>query len=246
MENIKNVKVNNSENTLSILLESGEIKKRSYRSYTYGKFKGETVFQLNSQIYAFSTDYLKNPSPYKTLWFIPVSNIRYVGPKREVFNNLEDVEVENVEESKISPIDISREVYHEKYEQIKVCVENNIPVYLVGPAGSGKNHTLEQIANNLDMNFYFTNSIQQEYKLTGFIDAGGKYQPTEFYKACVDDKECIFFLDEMDASIPESTKALVSVSQTYQLPFAPIYGGFFDKSSIASTRSSACSIYAMI
>ena len=94
-------------------------------------------------------------------------------------------------------------VKHEKYDQIKTCLECNIPVYLAGPAGSGKNFTVEQIANELCWNFYFSNSVQQEYKLTGFIDAGGKFHETEFYKACKDDKDCIFFLDEMDASIPE-------------------------------------------
>lgn len=93
------------------------------------------------------------------------------------------------------------EVFHEKFEMIKSCVENNIPVYLSGPAGSGKNHTLEQIAKKMDMEFYFTNSVQQEYKLTGFIDAGGEYHETEFYKAFKNGG--LFFLDEMDASIPE-------------------------------------------
>lgn len=95
------------------------------------------------------------------------------------------------------------EVRHEKYDQIKVCLECGLPVYLAGPAGSGKNHTVEQIAKELGWNFYFSNSIQQEYKLTGFIDAGGKYHETEFYKACTDEKDCIFFLDEMDASIAD-------------------------------------------
>ena len=93
------------------------------------------------------------------------------------------------------------EVFHEKFETIKACVENNIPVYLAGPAGSGKNHTLEQVAKQLGLEFYFTNSVQQEYKLTGFIDAGGIYHETEFYKAFVNGG--LFFLDEMDASIPE-------------------------------------------
>lgn len=32
---------------------------------------------------------------------------------------------------------------------------------------------------------------------------GGEFHNTEFYKACTDENECIFFLDEMDASIPE-------------------------------------------
>ena len=93
------------------------------------------------------------------------------------------------------------EVFHSKFGQIKACVESNIPVYLAGPAGSGKNQTLEQVAKALGLDFYFTNSVQQEYKLTGFIDAGGIFHETEFYKAFKNGG--LFFLDEMDASIPE-------------------------------------------
>lgn len=95
------------------------------------------------------------------------------------------------------------EVHHEKYETIKQCLICNIPVYLAGPAGSGKNHTVEQICKELGWDFYFSNSVQQEYKLTGFIDAGGDFHDTEFYKACTSEDDCVFFLDEMDASIPE-------------------------------------------
>lgn len=95
------------------------------------------------------------------------------------------------------------EVHHEQYETIKTCLEAGIPIYLAGPAGSGKNHTVEQICSELGWAFYFSNSVQQEYKLTGFIDAGGQYHETEFYKACTSEDECVFFLDEMDASIPE-------------------------------------------
>ena len=96
-----------------------------------------------------------------------------------------------------------KEVHHEQYETIKACLEANIPVYLAGPAGSGKNHTVEQIAEELGWDFYFSNSVQQEFKLTGFIDAGGKFHETEFYKACTSENDSVFFLDEMDASIPE-------------------------------------------
>ena len=92
-------------------------------------------------------------------------------------------------------------IKHSKYDQIKTCINADIPVYLCGEAGTGKNFTLEQIAAEMGLQFYFTNSIQQEYKLTGFIDAGGKYHETEFYKAFT--KGGLFFLDEIDASIPE-------------------------------------------
>lgn len=108
------------------------------------------------------------------------------------------VKVKPVEEKKEEE---KQEVKHSQYETIKACIENDIPVYLAGPAGSGKNYTLEQISWELGLEFYFTNSVQQEYKLTGFIDAGGTYHETEFYKAFKNGG--IFFLDEMDASIPE-------------------------------------------
>ena len=122
----------------------------------------------------------------------------YVGSKKANDANKHLDKKVNVVEAKNDGV-----VKHEKYEQIKTCLECNIPVYLAGPAGSGKNFTVEQIADELGWNFYFSNSIQQEYKLTGFIDAGGEFHDTEFYKACTDENDCIFFLDEMDASIPE-------------------------------------------
>lgn len=86
-------------------------------------------------------------------------------------------------------------------------------------AGAGKNHTLEQVADELDYEFYFTNSVQQEYQLTGFVDAGGNYHDTQFYRACKRADEGIdtmFFLDEMDASIPEVlVKLNMAIAQGY-------------------------------
>lgn len=118
----------------------------------------------------------------------------------------DDVEEDVEPEKPVDPpkVEIPKgKIRHEKYETIKTCLSCGIPVYLAGPAGSGKNHTVEQIAKEMGWNFYFTNSVQQEYKLTGFIDAGGEYHETEFFKACMDDTESVFFLDEMDASIPD-------------------------------------------
>lgn len=93
-------------------------------------------------------------------------------------------------------------IFHNKFEDILKIVKKDIPVMLTGPAGAGKNHTLEQVAEALDLDFYFTNSVTQEYKLTGFIDANGKYHETEFYKAFKNGG--LFFLDEIDASVPEA------------------------------------------
>ena len=92
-------------------------------------------------------------------------------------------------------------IFHNKFEHILKLVTANIPTLLIGPAGSGKNHTLEQVSEALDLDFYFSNAITQEFKLTGFIDANGLYHETQFYKAFKHGG--LFFLDEIDASIPE-------------------------------------------
>lgn len=107
-------------------------------------------------------------------------------------------------------------IFHKEFDTILKLVNQKIPLLLVGPAGSGKNHTLEQVAEVLDLDFYFTNSITQEYKLTGFIDAGGIYHETEFYKAFT--KGGLFFFDEIDASCAES---LIVVN-------AALANGYFD------------------
>lgn len=92
-------------------------------------------------------------------------------------------------------------VQHEKFETVLKFVANNEPVFLTGPAGSGKNVLCKQVAQALGLKFYFTNAVTQEYKLTGFTDANGNYQATQFYKAFTEGG--VFMLDEMDASIPE-------------------------------------------
>lgn len=132
------------------------------------------------------------------------SNIKTTSEK--IKTELEGKDIKVPEIKTIPQIKEEGPVKHEQYETIKNCLECGIPIYLAGPAGSGKNFTVEQIANELGWNFYFSNSVQQEYKLTGFIDAGGKFHETEFSKACkeaAEGNDVVFFLDEMDASIPE-------------------------------------------
>lgn len=92
-------------------------------------------------------------------------------------------------------------VTHEKFDDVLQLVNLDIPVYIEGPAGTGKNVICKQVADSLGLDFYFTNAVTQEYKLTGFIDANGNYQETQFYQAFKNGG--LFFLDEMDASIPE-------------------------------------------
>lgn len=99
-------------------------------------------------------------------------------------------------------VNSTTEIVHQKFQDIIRYVSTDIPVFLVGNAGTGKNHLCKQIAKTLNLEFFFTNAVTNEYKITGFIDANGVFHETQFYKAFCDGG--LFFLDEVDASIPET------------------------------------------
>lgn len=91
---------------------------------------------------------------------------------------------------------------HECFDKVLNLVNMDIPVFLSGAAGTGKNVICKQVAEAMNLDFYFTNAVTQEYQLKGFVDANGTYHETQFYKAFVNGG--LFFLDEMDGSIPET------------------------------------------
>jgi hypothetical protein len=96
-------------------------------------------------------------------------------------------------------------VLHEKFD----CIINILSdrrdgmeaVYLCGAAGTGKSYIAQQAAKVLNVPYYESNSVTDETKITGFIDANGRYHETEFYRAFVNGG--VFLMDELDASIPE-------------------------------------------
>lgn len=93
-------------------------------------------------------------------------------------------------------------VLHEKYDEVLAYVVEGEPVFITGPAGCGKNVLCSQIAKTMGLEFYFSNAVTQEYKITGFTDANGVYHESQFYKAFKNGG--LFMLDEMDASCPEA------------------------------------------
>lgn len=94
---------------------------------------------------------------------------------------------------------------HEKYEAVLKAVANDVAVMLVGPAGSGKTTLCEQVAEALDMRFYFTGAVASEYKLSGFVDAQGRIVSTAFREAYKNGG--LFLFDEVDASMPQAIMA---------------------------------------
>lgn len=92
-------------------------------------------------------------------------------------------------------------ILHEKFEKVMQAISLGKAPYIYGPAGSGKNVIAKQVADTMGLKFYFSNAVTQEYKITGYSDANGKYQESQFYKAFKNGG--LFMLDEMDASIPD-------------------------------------------
>lgn len=107
-------------------------------------------------------------------------------------------------------------VQHERFEEVLQVISAGEPVYLYGPAGTGKSHIAESVAKALKLDFYMCNCVTQEFKLTGFIDAKGRYQETSFFKAFK--YGGVFFIDELDGSLPE---ALININTA-------LANGYFD------------------
>ena len=102
-----------------------------------------------------------------------------------------------------------KEIKSPVYDEVLTYVNNNMPVYLFGPAGTGKSYLAREIAKDLNLDFYFTNCVKQEFKLTGFVDAHGKFHETALYKAMKFGG--VFFLDELDGSDPNALINLNSI-----------------------------------
>lgn len=92
-------------------------------------------------------------------------------------------------------------VTHTSFSDILTYLYNGQPVYMYGPAGTGKTHMAAQLAEAMGLKFYYSGQLSQEYKFTGFTDAMGNFQPTPFYKAWTEGG--LFFLDELDRSFPD-------------------------------------------
>lgn len=95
------------------------------------------------------------------------------------------------------------------------------PLYLYGPAGSGKSYTARQIADALNLPYYETSQAMFAHDLKGYGDAAGKYVETAFYKAFTGGG--VFFLDEVDASAPEALVVLNNAIANKRFDF-PVVG----------------------
>ena len=100
---------------------------------------------------------------------------------------------------------LGTKLVHEQFDSVLKAVAAEVPVMLVGPAGSGKTTICEQVAQALDLRFYFTGAVASEYKLSGFVDAQGRIVSTAFRDAYTNGG--LFLFDEVDASMPQAIMA---------------------------------------
>lgn len=102
--------------------------------------------------------------------------------------------------------DDGEEIRHQVFNKVKTIIQKGRTPYLFGPAGTGKNVLCQQIAEELGLDFYYSSTVTQEFKVTGYGDAQGRFVETEFYKAFT--RGGLFMLDELDASCPEALVCL--------------------------------------
>lgn len=89
-------------------------------------------------------------------------------------------------------------LFHYRMKNVLEVCSRSLNCMIVGPAGSGKTSLAAQVAAALELDFFATGAVDSPYKLSGFIDAGGKYQRTAFRRAFEDGG--LFLFDEIDAS----------------------------------------------
>lgn len=97
-------------------------------------------------------------------------------------------------------------ITHPKYDEVLAMIAEGENVYLYGPAGSGKNVLCAQVAKGLGIPFYYQNTVLTKFDLSGFKNAVGDFEKTEFFEAFT--KGGLFMLDEVDNSTAEAMVAL--------------------------------------
>ncbi len=97
-------------------------------------------------------------------------------------------------------------VQHRLFPLLLKTVEAGLNPALVGPAGSGKTHAAHAVSLALGRAFELQGSCVTKTDVTGFIDAGGRYQTTPFSRSFSDGG--VLLCDEMDGWQPNATLAL--------------------------------------
>lgn len=97
-------------------------------------------------------------------------------------------------------------VQHRMFPLLLKTVQAGLNPALVGPAGSGKTHAAHAVSVALNRAFELQGSCVTKTDVTGFIDAGGRYQSTPFSRSFSNGG--VLLCDEMDGWQANATLAL--------------------------------------
>lgn len=97
---------------------------------------------------------------------------------------------------------------HEKLPLVLRTLSARLPLFLVGEAGSGKTHLVEQVAEVLGFKFYCISVCAQTTasSLLGYMNANGEYVRSLFREAY--ENGGVFLLDEVDNGNPNVLSVL--------------------------------------
>ena len=167
----------------------------------------EGSFNMNTQVLENLTKAIESISDTHKIEYAEekITNFIHDFMKKEYGNIPKTLDVRVAEDKTIKVEGLT----HKIFPKVLKLVNMGKAIMLTGPAGTGKNYLIEQIANALGGKFFYSSTITQEYKLTGFIDASGNYHSTELRKAIDYANEhpeikVIMMIDEIDASIPDT------------------------------------------
>jgi hypothetical protein len=101
-------------------------------------------------------------------------------------------------------------IQHYTFPKVLVNVQEGVPSYLVGPAGTGKSTIAENVSQALGLDFSSQSVSSQTTvsNLVGYMDAMGNYVGTEFRNRY--EKGGVFLLDEVDNGNPNVLTVLNS------------------------------------
>lgn len=97
---------------------------------------------------------------------------------------------------------------HKNFDELLSCLVADIPVYMVGAAGSFKTSSAHKAAEALNLDFYPMSVGAQTTKsdLLGYMNANGEYVTSIFRRAY--ENGGVFLMDEIDAGNPNTITIL--------------------------------------
>lgn len=116
---------------------------------------------------------------------------------------------------------------HKQFPALLKLIQAGYPVWIPGPAGSGKTTAVHNVAKAINATLFMPpeGPIENKYGMIGFENANGKFMETTLYKAAKTaaenrEQRVIYFIDECDAGYPNALLVLNAVMENGYCTFA--------------------------